>query len=804
MLSMAALDLHANGSDTGGVPPSERAFADAQVVSPGSTIAHEGGCRKRKTLAGCGVSHADPHHETKRPPPCPCERDDCGGGGGGGDGGAIAGDEQKAARAHHKKSRAGRSACRDVPEPHDVDREWQPADNSERCRSTGNNNNNNNTASAGSSLSPSGAVPDAAATDASAPGAAAASSSSSCATLAHPHPRAVAEAAAETWRVRLVKASLAEDFPDIVCAVCHEVMWEPVQIATCQHMFCRGCLALAFRAKNRCPMCNVGEVDPAACRPYRVANGGGYRMMFGKLKVQCPLHRDAGCTWEGDYPDSAAHIQNACARHPLVCDYCCRHYLRGELDLHRAVCDLRPVACPDCRCAVVHADMPKHKSEHCPAAPVTCSTCILPDAAVAVAGTRLLGELVIDGKRESLPPPPPAPGCGLTMPRGRLWQHQRAECTKRLVACAFSEHGCRTPVAWDAIGAHETQCMSQHLELVSRKLALVSRVVVGVRMRDRTRRYDQITYRFGGDDGKSELGAALSYDVPGAARHRHLACWVALPDMPTPRGFVACARWRNCVFVAGGYVRSRKVTVRCNECYILDESRWVALAPMGMARNGHLMLASDEAVYALGGTPGDIKATDQCERYDPHGDAWCDIPPMGTPRRHHAGVCYNGRLYVFGGTVGRMEEVLAPSAECYDPATRRWSALRPPSIARANGRAVLVDAHVYLMGGSTLSDPQPPAQPQHGPQEFEAESRRMVTTTSVECYDIERDVWVPVCWKMPHEANSFSAKYADGRILVAGGWMSGALRTTHALTMATGVWTRLAELPAAVDKCAHC
>jgi N-acetylneuraminic acid mutarotase len=167
---------------------------------------------------------------------------------------------------------------------------------------------------------------------------------------------------------------------------------------------------------------------------------------------------------------------------------------------------------------------------------------------------------------------------------------------------------------------------------------------------------------------------------------------------------------------------------------------------------------------------------------------------MMVRRRHHTGVCYNNKLYVFGGSLGKItaDDLLTPSAECYDPATRRWNPLRPPSVARANGRAIVVDAHAYVMGGSILGDQQAP------------DNKKTLFTTSVECYDIEHDMWLPVAWKLPHQAVSFSAKYTDGRILVAGGWMGGPVGTTHIMDMTTSTWTQLAKLPEAVDKCAHC
>lgn len=51
----------------------------------------------------------------------------------------------------------------------------------------------------------------------------------------------------------------------------------------------------------------------------------------------------------------------------------------------------------------------------------------------------------------------------------------------------------------------------------------------------------------------------------------------------------------------------------------------MTLAPMTLARNGHLVLATDTAVYALGGTSGEVKASNHCEMYDPRTNVWTEV-----------------------------------------------------------------------------------------------------------------------------------------------------------------------------------
>jgi hypothetical protein len=47
-----------------------------------------------------------------------------------------------------------------------------------------------------------------------------------------PPPQRVRKVSEKLWKIKLVKSSLSEDFPDILCAICQEVMWDPMQVNT--------------------------------------------------------------------------------------------------------------------------------------------------------------------------------------------------------------------------------------------------------------------------------------------------------------------------------------------------------------------------------------------------------------------------------------------------------------------------------------------------------------------------------------------------------------------------------------------
>ena len=142
---------------------------------------------------------------------------------------------------------------------------------------------------------------------------------------------------------------------------------------------------------------------------------------------------DAGAA-NGGLDDDAAEraLQAAACGAPrgqgVRCSHLCR---RGQMAAHRAVCELRPWRCPDCREGFAARRGAQHARE-CPAATVHCAN------------------------------------CGRALLRASLRAHLEAECPSRCVACPFAEMGCSARMVAAEVAEHLERNAGGHAELAAR------------------------------------------------------------------------------------------------------------------------------------------------------------------------------------------------------------------------------------------------------------------------------------------------------------------------------------------------
>ncbi|XP_028393161.1 TNF receptor-associated factor 2-like [Dendronephthya gigantea] len=74
------------------------------------------------------------------------------------------------------------------------------------------------------------------------------------------------------------------------CAICLEVLKDPVQIRDCGHQFCAVCIASNLRINARCPSCRI-EISEAM-----IFEDNAARRLIQQLDVNCC---NEGCSWQG-------------------------------------------------------------------------------------------------------------------------------------------------------------------------------------------------------------------------------------------------------------------------------------------------------------------------------------------------------------------------------------------------------------------------------------------------------------------------------------------------------------------------
>ncbi|XP_077978954.1 kelch-like protein 3 [Glandiceps talaboti] len=128
--------------------------------------------------------------------------------------------------------------------------------------------------------------------------------------------------------------------------------------------------------------------------------------------------------------------------------------------------------------------------------------------------------------------------------------------------------------------------------------------------------------------------------------------------------------------------------------YVINENRWVELAPMPINIRNHSSAELHGRLYVLGGENRDVTSKVHC--YDPLTNTWHYIREMLSPVWAHCALACNGLLYVFGMRVAHDGAML----QSYDPELDAWQYVAPmrlhvrPLFAYAKD-----DTYIYLMGG---------------------------------------------------------------------------------------------------------
>lgn len=209
---------------------------------------------------------------------------------------------------------------------------------------------------------------------------------------------------------------------DFVCAVCQDVLEHPVR-GPCQHEVCRAC----FEAPTefRCPGC----VDSIPWPVEGVVDAGKTWRMLLRQHCRCP---NAGCDWHGSFSDLTAHRSMRCACEPLQCRHpgCPTQVPRALLPSHSAACDFRTGQCDSCLKLFRHINLPLHR-EVCLIVPISCPQ-----------------------------------KCGVSLPRGDVPNHIAEECPATVISCPLRSLGCDVRCRRDLMAQHSSSNAMSHLEIV--------------------------------------------------------------------------------------------------------------------------------------------------------------------------------------------------------------------------------------------------------------------------------------------------------------------------------------------------
>jgi PKD repeat protein len=175
---------------------------------------------------------------------------------------------------------------------------------------------------------------------------------------------------------------------------------------------------------------------------------------------------------------------------------------------------------------------------------------------------------------------------------------------------------------------------------------------------------------------------------------------------------------------------------------IHSDASFTSLAPMPLARFGHMSVALNGRVYVIGGdTPEGY--TPRVDMYDPNTNTWTGRTPLPGQRVQSQAVVANGKIFVIGGAgnSGYVSTVYVS-----DDGARTWTTTTPAPIARAHGSAAVVGNKIYVFGGGN------------------AENENLQQT---DVFDVETATWTTAA-PIQSGCGLFSRAFAVGRKIYVG------------------------------------
>ena len=165
--------------------------------------------------------------------------------------------------------------------------------------------------------------------------------------------------------------SLGRDFDfvqrpsqDFFCPVSLELLLEPQLTSCCGHHLSLEAATVLQREGKPCPMCNGEEwsamLDKYHCRKVH------------EVRVRC-WHKENGCEWVGEVSELKRHA-DSCVKRPWECQYCALKCMYGEGEgKHWATCSKFPEPCPNsCEVGSVERWNMEHHRSVCSLEPVAC------------------------------------------------------------------------------------------------------------------------------------------------------------------------------------------------------------------------------------------------------------------------------------------------------------------------------------------------------------------------------------------------------------------------------------------------
>ncbi len=212
---------------------------------------------------------------------------------------------------------------------------------------------------------------------------------------------------------------------DYICPLCTGVYNNPV-VDGCGHVFCSNCINLSLTKSVYCPI-SYRDISKDSCHQIPFISS-----IISKHIINCKNK----CGWKKQLGSYQQHLDEECPNILLSCKYsnCKECYLRSEKDFHETTCEWRLIECLYCKMNIAYTEMDQHLGL-CPKVKIFCEQ-----------------------------------DCGTEIERSEMKNHYEKECENTLVACSFSDLGCKSKYKRSEEMLHYEEAKLEHFKVISQCL----------------------------------------------------------------------------------------------------------------------------------------------------------------------------------------------------------------------------------------------------------------------------------------------------------------------------------------------
>lgn len=146
-------------------------------------------------------------------------------------------------------------------------------------------------------------------------------------------------------------------FSDLQCAICFNLLWNPMECSECGNSFCEYCIKknILIGANNSCPLCKSRQFNPRKAK--------GLNKFLNKVRIRC---NNNPCKEKPEYFDYVNHLEKCPFRRYHCTNEGCKYEdTLDNIKYHSSECQYRIIKCKFCNKEIRQYTFEVHEKTEC-------------------------------------------------------------------------------------------------------------------------------------------------------------------------------------------------------------------------------------------------------------------------------------------------------------------------------------------------------------------------------------------------------------------------------------------------------